>query len=446
MPAPAAPLSFASPCFSVNKASGLFSPDGSSYLLTLNASSPVNSTCSDSYLVATVDYLNIATLTPNSPSVTLVFPVNLNRKGSLLWHSRKGALVMRFLDDPLATLYSAVETVGLFIPSLITSPLTLAETTNNLDFIARYANVSMAPRPQATQVVTLDPSIFQSGDILYIMRIDGLATLEVWGTGAHTSHTVTFLRDDATGELWVVESQSNGADWPVDRVQKNLWEDWVKYAVDASYGYVWLPVAPHARALWNNTAAWEYFNSTEGINYGYQDFAVTFYDTLTDNLPWPASPNELEVVLGVIEGLLGWIQAENTPLINLLFTQTLVRRLGTDKIPFNSTFVEALGEGYDQDLSFAELMAKPENDTARYPQYSGPHAGKLTPSLVCNAYACALHKAAGTFNGVNVNCAETQNVSAVRVFYTAANFRPNTQPYHPPLDPVTYAVSLTSIS
>jgi hypothetical protein len=42
-----------------------------------------------------------------------------------------------------------------------------------------------------------------TGDVLVIHRPDGLATLEQWGTGAATSHTVTFMRTEATGALMV---------------------------------------------------------------------------------------------------------------------------------------------------------------------------------------------------------------------------------------------------
>lgn len=143
-----------------------------------------------------------------------------------------------------------------------------------------------------------------------------------------------------------------------------------------------------------------------------QDFAPTFYDTLYDNLPWPARPESLEVILGVLEGLLFFVESEGVPIINLLFVQTLVQRLGGPSvIPFNATFVEALEEAASQGLTFAMLMATPESDALRYNQATGSHAGGVGPSLVCNAYACALHKAAGSFGALadSINCADTHN-------------------------------------
>ena len=423
-PSPAGPLTFSSPCFLVNSAQGSFSSDGSSYRVVLASSSPVNSSCSDSYLLGTVDYLHVATHDASAASggglnTTLDFPINLSRKASPLWTARNGALVLRFIDpEPLTILYEALSTVGLFIPSLITSPITDADSASNFDFISRYANITMAPRSAGN--VTLDSSLFNSGDIIFIHRGDGLATLEQWATGASTSHTVTFLRSEADNELWVVESQSNGADWPIDRIQKNKWADWQKMAATASYGYVWLPVAAEARKHFNVTAAWEFFNSTEGVNYGFQDFAPTFYDTLYDNLPWPARPESLEVVVGIVEGLLGFVESEGVPLINLLFAQTMVQRLGGPSvIPFNATFVEALEEAASQGLTFQDLMAAPELDTNLYPAYTGSKAGGSGPSLVCNAYACALHKAAGTFGAIadQINCADTHNAVSPGSFF-----------------------------
>lgn len=159
-----------------------------------------------------------------------------------------------------------------------------------------------------------------------------------------------------------------------------------------------------------------------------QDFAPTFFDTPFDNLPWPARPESLEVVIGVLEGLLGFVESEGTPLINLLFTQTLVQRLGGPSvIPFNATFVEALEEAASQGRTFGEVLAVPEQDSLRYPQATGAHAGASAPSLVCNAYACALHKAAGSFGALagQINCADTHNADVYQMsIFDGAPARP----------------------
>jgi hypothetical protein len=50
----------------------------------------------------------------------------------------------------------------------------------------------------------------------------------------------------------------------------NSWASWQEMAARAGYGYVWMPTTAATKALYNVTAAWEYVNSTVGINYGFQ--------------------------------------------------------------------------------------------------------------------------------------------------------------------------------
>jgi hypothetical protein len=118
LPAPAPPLAFASPCFAVNTATGVFSPDGATYTVTLASSLPANGSCADSYLLGTVDYLHVATHSASAGAAlntSLAFPVDLARKASPLWAARNGALVLRFIDpEPLTIIYEALATVGAF--------------------------------------------------------------------------------------------------------------------------------------------------------------------------------------------------------------------------------------------------------------------------------------------------------------------------------------------
>jgi hypothetical protein len=264
----------------------------------------------------------------------------------------------------------------------------------------------MPVRSPATANVSLDPSLFSSGDLILIHRPDGLGSLEQWGTGARTTHVTMFMRD-AAGELFVVESQSNGADWPIDRIQKNKWADWQAMAHVASYGWIWLPMRESARAAFDVDKAWAFINSTLNVNYGYQDFAVTFLDTEFDNLPWPARPEQVEVLLGVIEGLVGGaILVEGAPLVNILFTQTLQQRLGGD---FASPFLVAVEAAAARNLTLGQVLAMPEQDSYRYPMATG--VGPTATALVCDAYACAVHKAAGSLGALadSINCADFHN-------------------------------------
>ena len=61
----------------------------------------------------------------------------------------------------------------------------------------------------------------------------------------------------------------------------------------------------------------------------------------------------------------------------------------------------------------------PVQDSNVYPQRTGRYNDTtgVGPSLVCNAYACEIHKQAGSFGalGPMINCADTQNRDVVRM-------------------------------
>jgi len=68
----------------------------------------------------------------------------------------------------------------------------------------------------------------QSGDFLGIIRLDGLDPMLAWGMGSHTGHTAITLWVD--NELYVCESTTNSAYWPVNGVQITPWDQWINQA------------------------------------------------------------------------------------------------------------------------------------------------------------------------------------------------------------------------
>ena len=119
------------------------------------------------------------------------------------------------------------------------------------------------------------------------------------------------------------------------------------------------------------------------------------------------------MLLGVLEGLLGGVQVEGVGLVNILFTQTLVQRLGGAN--FSRTFLEAVEAGAAAGFTLGQLLAVPERDTNRYPMATG--VGPTAPALVCDAYACAIHKAAGSFGALadSINCADFHNADVYQL-------------------------------
>jgi hypothetical protein len=60
-------------------------------------------------------------------------------------------------------------------------------------------------------------------------------------------------------------------------------------------------------------------------------------------------------------------------------------------------------------MTFGQILAVPEQDHWQYPQASG--RGPTSIARVCNAYVCAIQKAAGLFGELadSINCADTHN-------------------------------------
>jgi hypothetical protein len=151
-----------------------------------------------------------------------------------------------------------------------------------------------------TQVVEIDESLIQSGDFLAILRLDGLDPLIMYGSGSHAGHSTMALRFD--GELYVVESQDAWY-WPVHNIQRNKFSDWIQYAKNCDFHVSHLPLSPEKRAIFNETAAQEFFFATEGVPYGYHNFLFGWIDTAEENWPPLLPPGLIPIVFSVFSRL-----------------------------------------------------------------------------------------------------------------------------------------------
>lgn len=208
---PLQPVVWSTPCFTkvMAVASGIStSASGVSTLLLnitavgRNASAPPN--CSDFYLAATPDWLDVVYITaPTSISVSVVVK-------SSAWVLREGVRIFQFMHDPITTLGDAISTVSLFVPSLTEAVLDAASQQRNLRFLEEYVGITMEARASAAPL-DMDWSYMKSGDMLAIHRLDGLGTLEEWGTGAASTHIASILRLGSQGRPYVVESTAADA-------------------------------------------------------------------------------------------------------------------------------------------------------------------------------------------------------------------------------------------
>ena len=92
----------------------------------------------------------------------------------------------------------------------------------NVLFLKEAMQLDLEPRE--TKKVTIDPNLIQDGDMMAVMRLDGLDEIIMYGTGAHIGHNTMALRFD--GELYIVESQAAWY-WPTVNLQRTKWDDWI---------------------------------------------------------------------------------------------------------------------------------------------------------------------------------------------------------------------------
>ena len=116
-----------------------------------------------------------------------------------------------FCEDVVDSLTAVWNTLKMFIEidrgnestGLVGSPVPQYMVDANLQFLKDTMQLEMTER--TTQKVEIDPDLIQSGDFLGVLRLDGLVSIIMYGTGARIGHNVMALRmeDD---ELYIVES------------------------------------------------------------------------------------------------------------------------------------------------------------------------------------------------------------------------------------------------
>ena len=109
---------------------------------------------------------------------------------------------------------------------------------------------------KTTNFIGIDENLIQSGDYFAVFRPDGLDPIIMYGTGSHSGHTVMAHRFE--GELYIIESQDAWY-WPVKRIQRTKFSEWIKMAADCDFNVVYMPLSDEASARYNETAAAEFF-------------------------------------------------------------------------------------------------------------------------------------------------------------------------------------------
>jgi hypothetical protein len=385
----------AAPCFqSISVRVENFTVSGATLIFTVgNATSLL---CSDFYMVGTLENFQLVTFfLSGDHTVQWTFRSTV-KPSELSDIKRNGFRVFRFLDNEATVLYQLYETVMLFLPALTNAQVPASCEAQNVAFLNRTVQIALQPR--STNVVSIDEASIKSGDMFGILRLDGLDPMLAWAMGAHTGHTTVALRVPGQG-LHVCESTTNSTYWPVNGIQCTLWATWVQQISAASLNVVHLPVRADRAAMFNETAAWEWFQQYNGNDYGYGNILYGWQDN-EGNYMYPLTPE----AHSLLPGLVGQIYA---PAADLIWLRGLNLRVGTEGLDAPDV-MEAAFEKFGWD--WRKLHWAEEQDSWLYEMKHNDGSTVRAPSMVCNVFVCAMWKASGMFSDQpDFQCTETTN-------------------------------------
>ena len=252
----------------------------------------------------------------------------------------------------------------------------------NLDFSEKNIGHKWSLR-ETPKIVVIDKKNIRSGDYFAIIRFDGVDNIIEWGTGSRSGHNSMALWHE--GELYMVESQ-DGWYWPRRGIQKNKYEDWIRYANNCDMNVVHMPLRDDLREKFDEAKAWAAFKELEGHPYGYSNFLFGWLDTPADNLPSMLDMVFLSILLKIGEKIM-------PKPITLMFYDAWNIRLGTNNLSMDGIWEEL----YKRDMTLGELSAMPEKEGWEYP---------TGPNYVCSAFIVHMYKMVGLFGDVEINSTE----------------------------------------
>ena len=348
----------------------------------------------------------------------------------------KGVRAYRIATDGvLASIGSILDTVTLFVGFFMMDPPQYVLDAN-LNFVnefvlsngavPRMGPASVPRSGNATVALTLDPSHIQTGDLLMLMRLDGVDPMIMWGEGSVGGHSVIAVRTGpGRGDLQVCESTTDGGYWPDNGVQCHTWDRYIELCINAGQNVVHVPLSAAARAKFDTNKALDFFRANEGVDYGYSSFLFGWIDTAKDNFPCTPASNYTSCLDGPfalqLAATLDEVFAEEH---NNFFRQALAHRAGrwdADPAKTPGVLESVRHAATTRGLSFEELIQIPERDTWLYQtKYNGRDEVAIGRSMVCCAFVCHMWKAGGLFDslGDRFACGEQTlwDIYSMRIF------------------------------
>ncbi|KAJ6332778.1 hypothetical protein OIU77_008767 [Salix suchowensis] len=254
---------------------------------------------------------------------------------------------------------------------------------SNIGFLEKHMGATFEQRPQPW-VTNISVDDIHSGDFLAISKIRGRILKESYGL-------VNQGHENEQGE---------------DIIAVLPWDEWWEFELnkdDSNPHIALLPLHPDVRAKFNETAAWEYALSMNGLPYGYHNMIFSWIDTLDGNYPPPLDSHVVASVMTV------WNHMQPEYAANM-WNEALNKRLGTQGLDLPDVLVEVEKHG----SSFGELLTIPEMDDWLYAD------GKSTS---CIAFVLEMYKEAGLFDPISSSVQVTE--FTIKDAYTLRFFETN---------------------
>lgn len=400
------------PCFGTLKVQSALAVSSQAVTLSFLPGDATSKDCSENLIIVGGALLDFETLTDVGTQSVVLNVSGTMADSNLYWYYQNSGMKIFTLResyfDAALDLLSTIDLMAAFGQK----PISLSSYLKNFDMMTNYVQATNRMQPKlsarlggTTVAKLLDPKEIQSGDALFIYRMDGLDSIIGWGEGATAAHSVVAMRSP-NGTLFICESNAAGAYWPVNGIQCNSWSQWLEYAEAAQLNVVLLPLSPKYRAMFDANKAWDFYSKWSGYDYGYGTFVFGWLDTFKSNFPCTPpyfnstcfSQQLAELFFVFQDRLLGNSHYN-------VARQALNHRTGTWEKDLS--LIEIMRLLHSQGRSLQDLYVMPEQDEWMYrTERNGiPAVGK---SMVCCVFVCNMWKAAGLFQEVNnsIQCGE----------------------------------------
>eukprot|EP00388_Colpodella_angusta_P006978 GDKJ01020108.1.p1 GENE.GDKJ01020108.1~~GDKJ01020108.1.p1 ORF type:complete len:626 (+),score=169.84 GDKJ01020108.1:1-1878(+) len=466
--------------------SGVFDETTKEYTLTMTNEESHGFNCRNTFLFYTHSGIFAKSFTnsilSNKPQ-TWIKKIDLSKasEAEISDVVHNGVRFFHLRDSLGKTLKNLIGSLELFIPALATRSVPDFVAKRNAEFLKNYRNWPIEKLPKAVgkaEALALKSKI-RTGDMIGILRMDGLDPLLAIGMGSNTGHVVvaawlpkryvaemmnpathglgpnadkdqvvrmmterTFDISEYEGEetdLYIVESTAKDVYWDVNGVQATAFEQWVEWGVQADYNAFVSPASDevHAASVANLGDFMKFFKTVVGNDYGYSNFLMSWLDDVKNNFPcvesisylgrpmkWCTNYHHLELLVLTFERFL-------PDLANKLMLQALTLRAGElseeEKTASASSGALSLTKAVHRarlngkiGASSVDLFALPEQDSWNYIGTRFDVPNQSIKSVVCCVFVCNFYRSVGLFGDLNINCGEFTNrdITDVNFYHT----------------------------